>query len=217
MIDKNRWISTLPLNSDKKLNEKEYEINSDKWISAVSNKKNNNPIKKFSAIIFFFVIGLVFVSAIKNKTRNLQKEIENLRTSIDVIKIDLYQATLDHEVITSPENISKLAKIHLESDLTHYKKTQINKLTKEQNYKKIDNLKMSKRYEEEGIKEIYVKPKSVSNQIRVKVTKKIEDKKNSLKKLYNNPQDSVEMKKIQQWGFIQLVKAFLGIPIVPGR
>ena len=33
----------------------------------------------------------------------------------------------------------------------------------------------------------------------------------------NNPQDSVEMKKIQQWGFIQLVKAFLGIPIVPGR
>ena len=35
---------------------------------------------------------------------------------------------LDHDVITSPENISLLAKIHLDNDLIHYKKSQIYQL-----------------------------------------------------------------------------------------
>ena len=53
-----------------------------------------------------FICGLLFVSVVKNETRNLQKEINNLEANINLIKFNLDQAILDHEVITSPENIS---------------------------------------------------------------------------------------------------------------
>ena len=42
----------------------------------------------------FFVICLALVSVIKNKTRNLQKEINNLHASINQIEIDLHNATI---------------------------------------------------------------------------------------------------------------------------
>ena len=64
-----------------------------------------------------FVCGLLFVSVIKNETRNLEKEINSLRASNNVIKFNLDQAILDNEVITSPENISRLAKEYLNTDL----------------------------------------------------------------------------------------------------
>ena len=74
-----------------------------------SKKKLNNSIKKYSFINNCIYFGLIFVSVVKNETRNLEKEINNLRATINEIKFNLYQTVLDHEVITSPENISKLA------------------------------------------------------------------------------------------------------------
>ena len=64
-----------------------------------------------------FVSGLLFVSAVKNETRNLEKEIDSLRASNKEIKFNLDQAILDNEVITSPENISHLAREYLNIDL----------------------------------------------------------------------------------------------------
>ena len=38
----------------------------------------DNSIQKYSLVTILFVIGLIFVSVIKNETRNLQKEIDKL-------------------------------------------------------------------------------------------------------------------------------------------
>ena len=45
----------------------------------------------------------MLVSAIKNESKILQKEINNLYASINTLKYNLHQASLDQEVITSPE------------------------------------------------------------------------------------------------------------------
>ena len=51
----------------------------------------------------------------------------------------------------------------------------------------------------------------------MQVAKKIKQKKHELKKLYSEPRDSIDLSKFQKWGAIQVVKAFLGIPVIPGR
>ena len=73
----------------------------------------------------FFIFGLIFFSLIKNETRNIQKDINALKLSIDDIKINLHEAILDNDVITSPENISKLAYNYLDTDFVFYKRSQI--------------------------------------------------------------------------------------------
>ena len=136
-MDPNRWIKHITKYMDvKTLHQEKYKLDSNRWISTLPNKRCRyntlnqirrqiNPGKKYSLTIILFIIGLIFVSVIKNETRNLQKEINNLQASINNLKLDLHQATLDHEVITSPENISRLAKEYLETDLVSYKKSQI--------------------------------------------------------------------------------------------
>ena len=58
---------------------------------------------------------------------------------VDCLKFNLHQshfnldqAILDNEVITSPENISRLAKEHLEDGFRSYKKSQIIQLEEDQ-------------------------------------------------------------------------------------
>ena len=55
----------------------------------------------------------------------LQKEISNLQFSLNTMKITLHEANLDHQYLTSPDNIDKLAKKYLETDFTFYKNSQI--------------------------------------------------------------------------------------------
>ena len=151
-----------------------------------------------------------------------------------MLKLDLYQETLDHDVITSPENISRLAKKYLESDFVTYKKHQIKKINKK---KKIitssENaknkgvtskikLKIAKKIEKKRtelvkLREIYYQPKKLPGEIKLQVAKKIETTKVELKKLYSNPKDQILSDKIYRWGAVQVVKVFLGIPIVPGK
>ena len=139
-MDPNKWVNTIPFIGAKS-NQEKYKLDSNKWVNTLpgkndntlilSNVINSNPksksssAKKYSLTIIIFVVGLILVSLIKNETRNLQKEISNLQTSIKTLKLDLYQTTLEQEVITSPENISRLAKEYLEFDLASYKKSQI--------------------------------------------------------------------------------------------
>ena len=140
-MDPNRWVNTIPFIGSKS-NQEKYKLDSNRWINTLpkkddnililSNTINSNPKsssgKKYSLTMIGFVIGLILVSVIKNETRNLQKAISNLQTSINTLKLDLHKTVLEHEVITSPENISRLAEEYLESDLAPYKKSQIAQL-----------------------------------------------------------------------------------------
>ena len=177
------------------------------------------------------------MSALKNETRNLQKEINNLEASINLVRFDLEQAILDNEVITSPENISRLAKEHLNINLATYKRSQIKKLNserdnlnqlskinKKKNKKITDDIKSKvakkiehKKMEIKKLQELYANPESIPGEVRTQVARKIKQKKIELKNIYHSPKDTFTLEKIQKWGAVQLVKVFLGIPIIPGR
>ena len=191
MINKGKWLGSLPKN-----NYHNVEINQldhDRWINTIPKKNTYNSIKKYSFAIILFVSGLVLVSAVKNETRNLQKEINNLQASVKVLKFNLSQTILDNEVLTSPENISKLAKEHLNSDFMPYKKTQIKKFSDEiENFIPIEekvvkgkNKKLKDSVKSQLIKEIYQKkveikklqemynsPKSIPGEVKTQIAKK---------------------------------------------
>ena len=176
---------------------------------------------------------LIFVSLVKNETRNLQKEINNLQASINLLKFNVDQAVLDNEVITSPENISLLAKEYLNSNLTPYKVSQIKKLdnkddglfqSKEKTKKLSVNIKtqvaqkiIQKKNEIKKLKELYSDPKAIPGELKTEVTKQIKEKKIKLKKIYKSPKEYLTLDRVQKWGAVQVVKVFLGIPVVPGR
>jgi len=196
-------------------------------------------------VVVLFVCGLLFVSAVKNKTRNLEKEINSLRASNNVIKFNLDQAILDNEVITSPENISRLAKEYLNIDFISYKKSQIrqldgdttiiSKLNKKNNNlstvklnEKSNNLSTKiklgiaktiekKKTEIKKLQDLYSKPESIPSEIKKHVAKKIEEKKVELKNLYTSPKKTINLEKARKWAAVQVVKVFLGIPVVPGK
>ena len=237
MIDHEKWIGTLPIIKNKDSDHNTFSTNPDKWIDTIPTipkQKTKNGIKKFSLTLALFVIGLILVSTIKNKTRNLQKEIYDLKASISDLGEDLHKATLDFEVITSPENISQLAEKYLETELVYYKKSQIKKLnektenptlldiTKDSKPKSKIKLKVAQKIEEKKIelqklKELYQQPEKIPDEIKISLAKKIEEKKIKLKELYQNPKQSIDIKKMQKWGAFQLVKIFLGVPVIPGK
>ena len=234
-VDPNKWVNTLP-NKKIKFDQKENELNPNVWVNTIPKTNLNNPIKKYSITFMLFFIGIIFVSLIKNETRLVQKEINILEKSIDSIKFDLHQARLDHEVITSPENISKLAKEHLDFELTYYEKSQIkhieekvnlvaklpqNKIKKETNVKKI-KLKVEKeikkkKTELKKLQEIYSQPEKLPDEVKSHIAKRIEQKKHELKKLASNPKDAITLERVQRWAAVQVVKVFFGMPIIPGK
>ena len=218
--------------------EDKYKLNPDKWIPEKKSKINFN--KKYTLVISFFIFGLILVSTIKNETRKLQKEISNLQFSLNTMKTTLHEANLDHEYLTSPDNIDKLAKKYLETDFTFYKKSQIvplnekkETLTKAVNNKKNltkKNTNLSdkiilkiakkieiKKIELQKIKETYSNPNDLPIIFKNKLTKKIESGKSNVKKIYHEPRGTIEDKKLQKWAAVQVIKAVLGIPIVPGK
>ena len=223
-------------------NQEKYQLDSNRWISTLPKKKTDNTVRKYSLTIFLFVVGLILVSTIKNETRNLQKKINNLKASINVLKTDLHQATLDHEVITSPENISQLAKEYLEFDLISYEKSQIKQLNKRvKTFTRLEKTKHKKTFKKKSneiteeinisiakkneatktglkkLQEFYSKPEKLPGEIKLLLVKNIESKKNKLKRLYSEPNDIIKLGKVQRWAGLQVVKAILGMPIVPGR
>jgi len=53
--------------------------------------------------------------------------------------------------------------------------------------------------------------------MRLVLGRKIETKKNEIKRFYENPKGTIETKKLQKWLIVQVAKLFVGIPIVPGK
>ena len=254
-MDPSRWVNTIPFIGAKS-NQEKYKLDSNKWVNTLpskddntlilSNTINSNPKsssgKKYSLTIIIFIVGLILVSVIKNGTRNLQKEISNLQASINTLKLDLHQTVLEHEVITSPENISRLAKEYLKSDFAFYKKSQIKQLNeKEKTLAKLEEKKDKKTFKKKSkvktdeiklriakkiettktelrkLQELYSAPEKLPGVVRLQVAKKIEMKKNELKEFSSDPYSIFKSKKARNWAGLQIVKVFLGIPIVPGR
>ena len=244
MINQDKWIDSLP-KTNIKFNEDPNQLDHYRWVNTIPKKKTYNAVRKYPAVrkysairkysfmAVLFVCGLLFVSVVKNETRNLEKVINSLRVSNNVIKFNLDQAILDNEVIISPENISRLAKEYLDTDFISYKQSQIRqlngnkttiaKLKKENNNlpKKI-KLKITKRIEAtkteiKKLQELYSKPESIPGEIKTQVAKKIEEKKNVIKNIYASPKETITLERTQKWAAVQVVKVFLGIPIIPGR
>ena len=246
MINQDKWIGSLPKRNIGFVTTTN-QLDHDRWINSIPKKNVHTSVKKYSLKKYFlmailFVCGLLFVSVVKNETRGLQKIINNLEASVNVIKFNLDQAILDNEVITSPDNISLLAKEYLNIDLVSYKKSQIkklrdenekftkvNKIKKEKiNKKKIKNLSDSiktqvakrieiKKTEMRKLRELYYNPKSIPKEIKTQVAVQIEEKKNEIRNIYNAPKDIFTLERVGRWSVIQVVKLFLGIPVIPGR
>jgi len=241
MINKDKWIGSLP-GKNTRFSNTINQLDHDRWIKTIPKKKSHNSVQKYSLMSIVFVCGLLFVSVIKNETRNLQKEINNLETSINLINFNLDQAFLDNEVITSPENISRLAKEYLNINLISYKRNQIKRLDddmdvisepveKDVSSKSVEkretlskNLKKGivkkiekKRTEIRKLQELYAKPETIPDEIKIQVAKKIKKKKTELKKLYSSPKEVITLEKVQKWAAVQVVKVFLGMPIIPGK
>ena len=232
MINQGKWIKSLP-NKNIKFNEETKQIDHDKWINTIPKKKTYSVVSKYTLMTVLFVCGLLFVSVVKNGTRNLEKEINNLRASVNVVKFNLDQAILDNEVIKSPENISRLAKEYLENDFISYKKSQIRQLNEDTKTiikinKKDNNLSTKiksgitekiakKKTEIRKLQALYSKPGELPGAIKTQVAIKIEKKKIELKNIYNEPKGIFTLERVGKWSVIQVVKLFLGMPIIPGK
>ena len=241
MINQDKWISSLP-GKNVKLSNTTNQLDHDKWINTIPKKNTYNPFQKYSLMTILFVCGLLFVSVVKNETRNLQKKINNLEASVNVIKFNLDQAILDHEVITSPENISLLAKEYLDINLASYKRSQIKQLNDEtKNFTKINKIKKEKINKKKGknlsanikskvineidkkkkkirkLQTLYSNPKTIPGEIKTQVAYQIKEKKTELRNIYRSPKDIATLETVGRWTVVQVVKAFLGMPIIPGR
>ncbi len=233
--DPNKWTSTLPV-SNTLANDEKYMLDGNRWVKTIPKKNLVSTRQKYSILATVFILGLFVVSTIKNETRELQKEISNLTASVNKLKFNIHQSTVEHEFLTSPENISFLAKKYLEYDFSSYKSSQIGTLngtkkikgeseiakTKSEKIKntvKLETIKIVKKKKEElkKLQELYSKPDELPDVIKIRIAKKIEKTKNDIQTLYSNPEKAIDVSKMQKWAGIQIVKVFLGIPIVPGR
>ena len=249
MINQDKWISSLR-KTNIKFDEKIIQVDHHRWENTIPKKDtfntvkkhSFNTVKKYSLMTILFVCGLLFVSVLKNETRNLQKEINKLEAAINVIKFNLKQAILDNEVITSPENISRLAKEYLNINLTSYKRSQIKNLNdkteeftkvnkikkKETSKEKIKNLSTSiksqvakkiekKKTEIKKLQELYNDPRTIPDEFKTQVSKQIKEKEIGLRNIYNSPKEVFTLERVGKWSVVQVVKVFLGMPIVPWR
>ena len=184
--------------SKKKYIEKQnFQANNkdDKIIYDISNNlQKTSSAPKYPILMILFVIGIVSVSIIKNETRSLQKEINSLQTSIKTLKNNLAQEKLDYEAITSPENISLLAREFLDENFSPYKKKQIKNINDK--FEKNKKPKITKDLEEKDsiknkiivakrkvvndkiatmqkIKEIYEEPKKIPSEVKYKFSNTI--------------------------------------------
>ena len=237
MINNDKWINSLP-NVKTKHDKELSQIDNDKWLNTIPKKNTFNSVKKYSFMTIVFIFGLFFVSFVKNETRDLEKEISYLKASISSIEFNLKQAILDNQVITSPENISKLAKEYLNNDLVYYKKSQIKNLNKNNETLKKSNKKnkiealnnlpknvkahvkkkiIKKKKELAKLQELYNDPRAIPDEVKTKVAKQIQKKKFELKSLYESPEEVFSAKRLTKWGAVQVVKVALGMPVIPGR
>ena len=151
-------------------------------------------------ILITLISGLIFTSLIKNKTRLLEKKLVNLDKEVNNLNYNLQEANLELEFITSPENISLLAKEFLDEDFSHYQKSQIKNINKAKN--EIIGSKIIKIFDP-GVS----KKKGYAS-LKEDMDKKIEFPKQIIK---------IDSNKVKRWAGIQVLKFMAGIPSIPAK
>ena len=229
MINSEKWIKTLI--NEKETDQSKLATNPQIWINTIPKKNSRSIFSRYFFITSFFIIGITLVTIVKNETRNLEKELNNLKASVSKLKFDIHYAVLDHQVISSPENISNLVNKYLDLNLVAYKKSQIKNLEEIYREKSIainDSNKKSikkhltkkiieKKDKIKNLKQMYSKPEEIPKYIKKGITKKIDTTKTNIEDGYSDPKKLITSAKAQRWATIQVVKAFLGIPIIPGK
>ena len=74
-----------------------------------------------------------------------------------------------------------------------------------------------KKIEINKLQKLYESPEQIPKEIKTRVGISINKKKFELKNLYNAPQDYLTLERVGKWSAVQVVKLFLGMPVVPGR
>ena len=67
------------------------------------------------------------------------------------------------------------------------------------------------------LQDLYSNPESIPDEIKLQISKQIKNKKEELKNIYDSPKEAISLAKIQRWTAVQVVKAFLGMPFIPGK
>ncbi len=79
--------------------------------------------KNIFIIVSVIVFGTICVSYIKNKTRDLEKEILKLKQEKVELNEKLKNEKLESNYLSGPERIKKLARLHLPQDYIEMDKT----------------------------------------------------------------------------------------------
>jgi cell division protein FtsL len=79
--------------------------------------------KNILIIVTVIIFGTICVSYIKNKTRDLEKEILKLKQDQIELTEKLKNEKLESNYLSAPERVKKLAKLHLSQDYIEMDKT----------------------------------------------------------------------------------------------
>ena len=77
-------------------------------------------MKKYIFLIFFFIFSIFFISNIKNETRDIEKNIRNINTTIFTLNSELHEAGLDYDYLSSPANLLILSEKIFKDKLNFY-------------------------------------------------------------------------------------------------
>jgi hypothetical protein len=166
-------------------------------------------------ILITLISGLIFTSLIKNKTRLLEKDLLYLDNEINSLTSILSEASLDFQYLTTPKNISLLAKNFLDENFLYYKKSQIKKSIKaEKDLVILKKLRNDRTFNYSSTEKSVNKKSNIAKSIdnsQMLTVKKIDNR---------QPKKSEKIivsKKVQKWAGLQIIKALLGIPSIPGK
>ena len=67
------------------------------------------------------------------------------------------------------------------------------------------------------LQELYSNPETIPKEIKTQVSTTIKEKKIELSNIYSSPKDLFTLERVSRWSVVQIVKLFLGMPIIPGR
>jgi len=164
-------------------------------------------------ILITLISGLIFTSLIKNKTRLLEKELLYLDNEINILSSNLSEASLDFQYLTTPKNISLLAKNFLDENFIYYNESQIIKSINQEKdlviLKKLTNKKTFRQLNIEG------SVNKKSNSIKETDSTQLFFVKGTDNRNPQSTKNTVVSKKVKRWAGFQIIKAFIGIPTLP--